>query len=58
MKPTRFDCPECGGHQTIELVTDGLVGVPMFINHALRLTWQRRPFAACARCEFCIEVKP
>jgi hypothetical protein len=57
--PTPLRCPECGA--PLEIVTDGAVGVPHVSSYHRReadvpVRMVRRPFAACGRCEFCIEI--
>jgi hypothetical protein len=51
-------CPLCGAE--LELVTDGQVGVEWFIPSTGRteLRLEARPFGACPRCEFCVDLAP
>ena len=53
-------CPECRTG-TLEIHADGRVGIPVVhTNHrrdaSVPIEWKARPFAACNRCEFCIEI--
>jgi hypothetical protein len=54
--PNAARCPACGGVLTIH--TDGAVGVLVWNGRlgTTRTVWERRPFASCGACEFCVDL--